>query len=785
MHRDLPLYAKLDHVVVPDGTAAGCSFQVYLQHKNPSKPPKLVKLWRASGQQPHIQPRKLELADGWRHEHRPSACARKSLNDSRAKAINNIETVQAEVAQWATDDELPFETREDDIGWLPGPVGGDAGRPFPAFAGPPIGPTNRRFSSGTSARRIFSEVHTSKDYLDYVVNAATAHCKAWDAARSSRDGIQRAVKPESLTTGKLELWFCARMRIAQLNPSVPAKSLWTRGHRHYDAQLDNALPYDAFRWFNRHISFGTYGDAGDSDQSDCSDEEPTGGEEQSSSDRFRKRRQGSDICRALPRKAFNPGQNLSWDDFMAADRHMGCMRAKHKTAVHSGRQGEALTCAHSNYYLYWEERGWAKDSAAGENTAPDADSEAPSAAGGQASGSGDGEPAEDAQGRGSRGRGRGRAGGRGGRGGRGRGRGRGGQGRGTAASTTEGDEGSEGGSDAGEEQDDAPDAQQPQGSDSLRAKLERALKRIRSNVNHVLWIDRGLADMASLHAALAAGVHATAIFQHDRIGVPRRFIAGLKKQLKCPRKCNHGVNASAGCCSHRWFIMHKGEWELAGWWDGANLITSLSSCCSGTRLMWRARTVNRQTCWVLCPESTARYNHYGRHGTDVGNQKRKRLGVAARRQLRVGPKGALLDMEMAMVDADDIWRHCKGDSGDPWEFAEAYSNEVLRAESMRLRSNADQQSVVAAGGSCCGSGTRSSHVAVDFLALAARKRRAGDADAEQYPNRGHSCCEAPNCAPGEPKRPRLYCADCARHRPNCNGWYHLECYFRCHKCELL
>lgn len=102
MHRGLPLYAKLDNVVVPDGTAAGCSFQVYLQHKNPSKPPKLVKLWRASGQQPHIQPRKLELADGWRHEHRPSACARKSSNDSRAKAINNIETVQAEVAQWAT-----------------------------------------------------------------------------------------------------------------------------------------------------------------------------------------------------------------------------------------------------------------------------------------------------------------------------------------------------------------------------------------------------------------------------------------------------------------------------------------------------------------------------------------------------------------------------------------------------------------------------------------------------------------------------------------------------------
>ena len=47
------------------------------------------------------------------------------------------------------------------------------------------------------------------------------------------------------------------VRIAMLNPAIPAKHLWDKEQGHvYDPRLNAACPFAVFQWLNRHLSFG-------------------------------------------------------------------------------------------------------------------------------------------------------------------------------------------------------------------------------------------------------------------------------------------------------------------------------------------------------------------------------------------------------------------------------------------------------------------------------------------------------------------------------------------------
>ena len=44
-----------------------------------------------------------------------------------ARAIDNVVTNDVGTTAWLSDSTMPFETHPDDVGWIAGPVGGDAG----------------------------------------------------------------------------------------------------------------------------------------------------------------------------------------------------------------------------------------------------------------------------------------------------------------------------------------------------------------------------------------------------------------------------------------------------------------------------------------------------------------------------------------------------------------------------------------------------------------------------------------------------------------------------------
>ena len=294
---------------------------------------------------------------GWVKEKCPSVQAAHGAPGTVLRAGRHIELFptnladHSETAEW-----MPLECHADDVGWVPGPVGGPCGRAQPAFTGGPIGPADTSLDAQSDSRRIMESAQFSARYKARVVVLARQHCAAWQGAHSNKDGVERAFCAADLCPEHFELWIAVRIKIAMLNSAVPAKWLWDRKRPGiYDPRIDAACPYDVYRWFCRHFSFGEYGDCnGDATQDDGA--APLRGTP--GFDRFVKRRELSDIARVRAASAFNPGQDCGVDDGIRPTRHLDGVRMRHKAAVHTGRAFHSLNCAETCYFMYWEEQGW-------------------------------------------------------------------------------------------------------------------------------------------------------------------------------------------------------------------------------------------------------------------------------------------------------------------------------------------------------------------------------------------------------------------------------------------
>ena len=251
---------SLSDVVVPAGTPPGTSFTVYVKAKpkDGRQRCKATELWAASGSMPAQQSQAVTIVTGWRYKHRPSMRA-KEAGGTHAKAIDHIESIPYTAAAWSTNEPAPFEMKEEDIGWLPGPVGGDAGRSRPRFQH--AGPHCRlpRITRGSSARTIMKELCWFPARAAYVLEKTKAKAKALLAGKTKLDGIDRAWRASDTTVDHLELHLVAKIRIARLNPAINSDRLWDESDDLFDSKLFAALPHDCYRWLNRYMSFGDYG----------------------------------------------------------------------------------------------------------------------------------------------------------------------------------------------------------------------------------------------------------------------------------------------------------------------------------------------------------------------------------------------------------------------------------------------------------------------------------------------------------------------------------------------
>ena len=196
----MAVFASLEQVQVPPGTAAGGELTVSIQAKRKGQTVAVAKqLWRASGRMPVVQPRKVQESFEPRHSLRPSALERVRMNDSRAQPIDGDNVRPAGARRWVGDMELPFETNAADIGWLPGPVNGNAGRAMPVFQGAPAGFTSTLITGKSSARTVMRRVQLSPAFKAHVVDRTKAHSEAWDRVHNEKDGVERSFKRASMT----------------------------------------------------------------------------------------------------------------------------------------------------------------------------------------------------------------------------------------------------------------------------------------------------------------------------------------------------------------------------------------------------------------------------------------------------------------------------------------------------------------------------------------------------------------------------------------------------------
>lgn len=223
---------ELDAVEVPADVLPGSKFVAYTWGMRAGKRVGLKKdLYRASGCEPTVQARSVQATTGPRHAYRPSAVARKNVTAGAIpRARSELETTPVAPCTWSTQEWLPFETHKDDVGWLPGPVGGNAGRALPEFTGAPVGPTDKALDHTSTARRIMQSVQFTAEYLKTIVKFAREHARVWATAHTPPDSIERAFQPAKLENAHVELWFASRVRVAMLNPAMPSHVLWQAGH---------------------------------------------------------------------------------------------------------------------------------------------------------------------------------------------------------------------------------------------------------------------------------------------------------------------------------------------------------------------------------------------------------------------------------------------------------------------------------------------------------------------------------------------------------------------------
>ena len=226
-------FKSLDEVEAPDGVAPSTKFTVLLASSSKQCGFERKECWAGSGAQPVIVSRQSQAVAGKRHALRPSAQAAASPH-----SIGDIVTQDLDITSWSSTARMPFELKEQDAGWLAGPVGGPAGRPIPPFTGAKHGPTSA-LPRGAGARRIMQEVQFTGAFKRKAVLYAQQHERAWLQARkppraptgtsagaARRSSISRAFNGRHLRQEHIELWLAVRIRISMLNPAIPVKDLW-------------------------------------------------------------------------------------------------------------------------------------------------------------------------------------------------------------------------------------------------------------------------------------------------------------------------------------------------------------------------------------------------------------------------------------------------------------------------------------------------------------------------------------------------------------------------------
>lgn len=339
----------------------------------------------------------------------------------------------------------------------------------------------------------------------------------------------------------------------------------------------------------------------------------------------------------------------------------------------------------------------------------------------------------------------------------------------------------------------------------------------RSTAAYCISMDRGYGNIqAQQRLWNEDGIYSNAIMADNRVGLPRRWLAEVAKDLKCPSSCNHKPDA-AGCTKYMWTVMNKPPFELNVWQD-SKLIISYGNFFSSSRagVLSRGNSGSKSSYSVWTPESIFHYNIEGRSATDSADQARRKLAMAERRIERAGQKGMAFVFDIAfsngaiiqrMLQPQDTKMHTLETKYTKVKFCLRWASAVLASPSTRYRrqqrrvtSRASSRARTPSSVSPVPQKSQSSevlnmqqhHNLVDLYQEAResgesakkvkgrprKKKKAlqyGRGQCGEVDTRGnfHKCG-----LKGAPKRTSYFCEHCRK-------FYHLKCFFKTHFCRLM
>ena len=261
--------------------------------------------WVCTAPAPACMPRCVQPVQGCRHGARPSGAAYKA-GKRLGRDVHFTGDFVDNDWEWAVDSiKMPDESKQEDTGWQPGP----ADRAKPAFKGRTPGPADPTLSAASTEREIMARLLTDQ-IVGMIADFGRQHAQHYRSAvlqvesakelAALSDTIEAAMDWEfnNLNGDSVRLWIAAKLRVACLSEAVNEDVLWDSTSSLYDELLDSKMPFSAYQWFNRHMSFSHY-EADD---------------ETAEKDRFRKRRMVLDVINALLPLTYNPHQDVGVDE---------------------------------------------------------------------------------------------------------------------------------------------------------------------------------------------------------------------------------------------------------------------------------------------------------------------------------------------------------------------------------------------------------------------------------------------------------------------------------------
>ena len=207
--------------------------------------------WVCTAPAPVCMPRCIQPVKGSRAAARPSGAAYKS-GKRFGREVHFTGAFVDNDWEWVNDHhKMPDESKEEDTGWLPGPVD----RAKPAFKGRTPGPADPTLTAASTEREIMARLLTDQ-IVGMIADFGRQHAQHYRSTVLQVDNAKELAALDDTTESAMDweltnlngdsvrVWIAAKLRVACLSEAVNEEVLWDRNSSRNSSLYDESYPLE-------------------------------------------------------------------------------------------------------------------------------------------------------------------------------------------------------------------------------------------------------------------------------------------------------------------------------------------------------------------------------------------------------------------------------------------------------------------------------------------------------------------------------------------------------------